>query len=192
VEQRDAAEASTGASAPARAGLWALRETPSPSAPHEAAAALSQPAKDIALADLRAESGPQRTPAPLKDISIQVGQTPQERVELHLTERAGELRVAVRAADPEMAHTLRQALPELVNRLEENGFRTEAWRPAGVVNGSGSPAETRESSPNSRGGDPQQQPGWSQQEGGQRDHRQPDRPKWVAELESSLEGGEES
>jgi hypothetical protein len=113
-------------------------------------------------------------------------------VDLHVTERSGEVHVAVRAADPELAHSLRQALPELVNRLEENGFRTEAWRPAGLVSGSGSPAETRESSNSPRNGDSQPQPGGSQREAGQHGQRQPDRPKWVAELESRLEGGEES
>jgi hypothetical protein len=191
ADPHDAADQAPAQSASARAGLWALREVSSQSASPEAVEASGAPVKDIAPTALHADSSPQKAPGPLKDLSIQVGQTPQEKVELHLTERAGEMRMAVRAADPEMAHTLRQALPELVNRLEENGFRTEGWRPAGTVSETGPLRETRESSSGSRGGDPQQQSGWSQQQGGQRGHSQSDRPKWVAELESSLEGGEE-
>lgn len=187
----DAADATPAQSASARAGLWALREVPPQNASPGAAETSGAPAKDPAPPVLRADSGPQKAPGPLKDISIQVGQTPQEKVELRVTERGGEMHMAVRAADPEMAHTLRQALPELVNRLEENGYRTEAWRPAGIVSGAGPLREARESSSNSRGGDPQQPSGGSQHEGGQRGHSQSGRPRWVAELESSLDGSEE-
>jgi hypothetical protein len=191
ADPHDAADGAPAQSASAKAGLWALREVSSQSASPQAAEASATPAKDLAPPALRVDSSPQKAPGPLKDLSIQVGQTPQEKVELHVTERAGEMRMAVRAADPEMAHTLRQALPELVNRLEENGFHAEAWRPAGIVSGAGPMREARESSSNSRNGDPQQQSGWSQQQGGQRGHSQSDRPRWVAELESSLEGGKE-
>jgi hypothetical protein len=191
VDPHDAADQAPAQNASARAGLWALREVSSQSASPQTAEASGAPVKDVAPPALRADSSPQKAPGPLKDISIQVGQTPQEKVDLHLTERAGEMRMAVRAADPEMAHSLRQALPELVNRLQENGFRAEAWRPAGIVSGTGPLRETRESPSNSRGGDPQQQSGWSQHQGGQRNQSQSDRPRWVAELESSLDGSEE-
>ncbi len=191
VDPPDPADQAPAQNASARAGLWALREVSSQSASPQTAEASGAPVKDLAPPALRADSSPQKAPGPLKDISIQLGQTPQEKVDLHLTERAGEMRMAVRAADPEMAHSLRQALPELVNRLQENGFRAEAWRPAGIVSGTGPLRETRESPSNSRGGDPQQQSGWSQHPGGQRNQSQSDRPRWVAELESSFDGSEE-
>jgi hypothetical protein len=188
---RDAADATAAHGASARAGLWAPQEAPARSALPEAAETPAQPVQDLNPPDARFEPSPSKVSAPLKDLSIQVGQTPEQRVDLRVTERAGELRVAVRAADPEMAHSLRQGLPELVNRLEDHGFRTEAWRPAGIVSASGPPSEARESSTNPRNGDPQPQSGSSRDQGGPRDHSQSDRPKWVAELESSLEGGEE-
>jgi hypothetical protein len=191
VEPHGAASGNPAQDSSARADLWTLHEVPSPGAPRPAAEPSANPVKSLDVPDPRVEPGAHPPAGPLKDLSIQVGRTQQERVDLHLTERAGELRVAVRAADPEMAHTLRQTLPELVNRLEENGFRTEAWRPAGIVSGPGAPNETRASSSHSPQGDPQQQSGGSGQQGGQRQHNQSERPKWVAELESSLDGSEE-
>jgi hypothetical protein len=51
-------------------------------------------------------------------------------VELRLTERAGEIRVAVRTADSHLAGTLRESLPALSSRLADSGFHAESWHPA--------------------------------------------------------------
>ena len=47
-----------------------------------------------------------------------------------LTERAGEVRVAVRTTDSQLAGSLRQNLPGLSARLDASGYRTESWHPA--------------------------------------------------------------
>ncbi len=51
-------------------------------------------------------------------------------VQVHLRDQAGELRVAVRTADGELAHSLREGLPELVQQLGRQGYEAEVWRPA--------------------------------------------------------------
>lgn len=47
------------------------------------------------------------------------------RVELNITDRGGEVRVAVRTPDLAIRQTLRTELPALVDRLQQNGYRAE-------------------------------------------------------------------
>jgi hypothetical protein len=120
-----------------------------------------------------------------------VRQSNQESVELRVVQREGELHGAVRTGDADLAHGLRQGLPELVDRLDQGGFRPEAWRPAGVVTAPEPSSQTHSRASESQNPDSQSQPGWSHQERGQRDHNQSNRPKWVEELEGNLAGGRE-
>lgn len=52
-----------------------------------------------------------------------------EQVSLRVVERAGEVQVAVRTADPQLADALRQNLGDLVSELAGRGYRTETWQP---------------------------------------------------------------
>jgi hypothetical protein len=55
-------------------------------------------------------------------------------VDVHLTERAGQVHVAVRTPDAGLQTSLRQDLGTLVNSLERAGFHTEAAVPhAGIL-----------------------------------------------------------
>jgi hypothetical protein len=112
-------------------------------------------------------------------------------VDVRVTQQAGEVRVAVHTGDADLAHGLRQGLSDLVGRLEENGYRAEAWRPAGVTTPVGQASESSHSSNNSRNTDSQAQPGWSQQDSGRRNQNQSNQPRWVEELESSMPSGGE-
>jgi hypothetical protein len=128
---------------------------------------------------------------PLKDLSIQVGQTQNDKVELRVVERSGEVQVAVRATNPDVAQGLRQGLPDLVDRLEQNGFRAEAWRPGVAATAVPGMGETRQRPMQSQHDQSQQQ----SQSGGQQQSRQQNRqnqsyrPQWVQELEGNLSGG---
>ena len=172
-------------------GAWVLSEGPARGVAQPAAETASRQPERPEATPLRAEEGTPKTLAPLKDLSVQVRQSNQESVELRVVERDGELHVAVRTGDADLAHGLRQGLPELVDRLDQGGFRTEAWRPAGVVSAPEPSSQAHTRSSESRNPDSQSQPGWSQQERGQRDHNQSNRPKWVEELEGNLAGGGE-
>jgi hypothetical protein len=46
-----------------------------------------------------------------------------------VVERAGEVRVAVRASDPQLAGSLRDNLGDLVSNLAGRGYRAETWQP---------------------------------------------------------------
>jgi len=132
--------------------------------------------------------GPAKRAEPLRDLSIQLGQGNQEKVELRVSERAGEVRVAVRTADIGLQNGLRESLPELVHRLEGQGYRADAWRPSGVVSATTPLTEASQSSSDFQSGDSQTKQGWSQQERGQHDHNHSQRPQWVEELEANLAG----
>ena len=137
-------------------------------------------------------SDPSAKPAgPLKELAIQVGQTSHEKVELRVVDRAGELQVAVRASNADLAQGLRQGLSDLVDRLEQNGFRAEAWRPgmaASTVPGTAD-ARQKQAQFQNEGGQPQS--GGSPQ-GRQQNGQNQSRPRWVQELEGSLTGGQSS
>jgi hypothetical protein len=187
------------ADAPEAAGLrtetsraaWVVAEGSARGASQPAAETASRPAERLEATPIRAEESAPKPAAPLKDLSVQVGQSGQESVELRVIEQEGELRVAVRTGDADLAHGLRQGLPELVDHLDQGGFRAEAWRPSGVVSAPEPSSQAQSRSSESRNADSQSQPGWSQQERGQRDHNQSNRPKWVEELEGNLAGGGE-
>jgi hypothetical protein len=73
---------------------------------------------------------PTTRPAAAHDIQLQVGAEENSRVEVRVTERAGDVHVSVSTADTRLAGELREDLPALASRLEQSGFRAETWHPA--------------------------------------------------------------
>jgi len=131
---------------------------------------------------------PVKPAEPLKQLSIQVGDSRQDRVELRVVERAGELQVSVRSASPEVTQGLRQGLSDLVGRLEQSGFHAEAWRPGTTASGVQGTVETRQESAQFQNNGSQGQPGSQQQNRQPGNQNQSPRPQWVEELEGSLTG----
>jgi hypothetical protein len=64
------------------------------------------------------------------DIKLQIAGEGDQRVEVRLTERGGDVFVAVRTPDGRLASDLRQDLPNLAARLEQSGYRATTWQPA--------------------------------------------------------------
>lgn len=106
-----------------------------------------------------------KPPAAARNIQLDVNGG-DRRVEVRLTERGGEVQVAVRTADTHLAGALREDLPALSSRLAESGFRAETWHPAppAASTGAGEWHKLTEPSP---GGTPQDPNGRSRQNGGQ-------------------------
>jgi hypothetical protein len=80
----------------------------------------------------RSQSGPAAEPArpaAAHDIQLQVGGEGTSRVEVRVSERAGDVQVSVRTPDSHLAGELREDLPALATRLEQSGFRAETWHP---------------------------------------------------------------
>jgi hypothetical protein len=75
------------------------------------------------------EPAPTRATSPAREIRLELAQG-EGRVEVKLTEKAGELKVAVRTVDIHLAERLRTELPALSSRLEQGGLRAETWQPS--------------------------------------------------------------
>jgi hypothetical protein len=65
-----------------------------------------------------------------RDIKLQLAGVGPQRVDVHLTERAGQVQVAVRTPDSHLAGALRENLPTLSARLADSGIRSETWHPS--------------------------------------------------------------
>ena len=165
--------------APTNPEVSAAPATPSPTPPKPVEAAWAP------------QSQPKAAAAPLKDISFQVAQSGTQKVEVRVVQQSGELRIAVRTPDSDLAHGLQQGLSDLVGRLQENGFRTEAWRPGGYTVQAAPASESRSSQSSSQNRDSQSYSGSHQQEG-ERRQNQSNRPGWIEEMENSTTGSEQS
>ena len=112
-------------------------------APPDHAAPASAPVRALpapAVADAIRASEPTSSSAPAAasggpahEIVVRVARPESSPVDLQVTQRAGEVRVAVRTADPAMQVSLRQELPTLVNSLERAGYHAETFTPADTM-----------------------------------------------------------
>ncbi len=131
--------------------------------------------------------------APMKDIAVRVETAAGQNVDVRIVQRAGDLQIAVTAADVDTTQGLRHGLSELTNRLNESGYHAETWRPGQAAATSEPSAESGNSSQHHPpSGNSQSNSGWSQQNSGQRQNNPSNRPRWVQELDSKLTGAAES
>jgi hypothetical protein len=151
-----------------------------------AAKALPTPETKLCAA-LETEPAAVKQPAQAREIRLEVG-SDSDRVEVKLSERAGELKVSVRTPDSHLAERLRADLPTLSARLEESGLRAETWRPS-VAGGN----ETRTAHEVSTAGfgDQPRDPESGRQQREQQRHREPQQPRVMEENETSKEKGQE-
>lgn len=77
------------------------------------------------------ESAAPRT-EPARDISFRMGSGSANAVDIKLTERAGQIRVAVHSADPALTRSLQANVTELAGKLEKSGFHAETFLPNGA------------------------------------------------------------
>jgi hypothetical protein len=134
--------------------------------PERAAAAAPQTA---APPEPGAGAEASKPPAAARNIQFDVNGG-DRRVEVRLTERGGEVQVAVRTPDANLASALREDLPALSSRLAESGFRAETWHPASPGTSSGAPSgqgDWHKLTEPSAGGPPQDPNGRPRQNGGQ-------------------------
>lgn len=111
------------------------------------------------------------TPGPA-GINIALNENGQ-RVELRVMERAGDIHVAVRTPDSQLATAMREQLPSLSSKLDQAGFHAEMWRPGASTaehkiadsTGSGASSDGRQSSDERERRDGQQQHGNPRQQG---------------------------
>ncbi len=147
------------------------------------------PSQAPELRAIRADDPPQ-APKPLNNILLQVNKSADEKVIVRLVQQSGELRLAVRTDDSELAHGLQDGLPELVGKLQGSGYRADTWHPVQSSVAAGPTLENPGTSNHSRQGDPQSQSGGSQQNDGRQQQNKHNQPRWAEEMEFSLTGKE--
>ncbi len=128
---------------------------------------------------------------PAHQISLSVPSGNDQKVEIRLTERAGEILVSVRTPDQTLAHSLRDDLGSLTGKLNQSGYSTEAFAPTGSAgsNLSDRGADRRGTSDEreSDGGQKQntgQQSSGDEQQSGQNGRGK--RPAWLEQLNLSM------
>jgi len=125
-----------------------------------------------------------RTTESVRNISLRLSSADQGSVQVRLSERAGELHVSVRTPDTGLTRGLRDGLPDLMGRLQVNGYRAETWQPGG--NGSNA-GQDHGRDANGHGNSQQRNGGGSQQQNSQDQQQDESTPQWVRELESSIQ-----
>ncbi|MBV8845578.1 MAG: flagellar hook-length control protein FliK [Bryobacterales bacterium] len=121
-----------------------------------------------ALRNLGPEApAPVNPPSPAHEIAVRINRA-EQAVDVHLTERGGQVHVAVRTPDPALQSSLRQDLGALVRSLDRAGYHAEASAPPSV-NSTESPSSQmngnssqQQESGSSSGGRPGDQPSGQQ------------------------------
>ena len=119
----------------------------------------------------------------VSDVRLQVTGSDNQRVDVRVMDRGGELRVSVRADDPSLVRSLQDNVADLSTRLDQARFRSEVWTPR-----TQSISQTDSASTNSRtfsnGGETSGRDGRGQQQNG----RQQQQPSWVDDFEENPAG----
>jgi len=141
-----------------------------------------EPAPATPEAPLGAGKPPQAEPLveqhlPVRTLTLATSSEHGTRVAVHLADRGGQIHVSVRTSDAELASRLRRSVSELVNQLEQAGYRAEpvpvlaeklAWQAGSDGNPeAGSQSGAGDQSPAGREGSQQS---WRQQQHQPRSH----------------------
>jgi hypothetical protein len=147
------------------------------SGPNRSNAAAPPPAETANRpADVQLAADPPKPAGAAREMRFAVGGGDQ-RVEVRVAERGGEVHVAVSTPDQRLAGSLRDDLPSLTAKLESAGLRTETWR-GGPASGAG-PERPAENTSRTQSQDSQDQPGRDGRR--QQDDLPPQRPKRPAD-----------
>ena len=169
VEKRQPPEPSS-AQIPNRVAATAYAASPEPA--HAEPRAPFTPPPAPARASEHPEPAPSALPQAARDIRLRLAGDEKAGVEVRMIERAGEVRVAVRSADAELAQSMRSGLSDLAEKLSGRGFSNEIWRPE-PVSEKNNPASANPGHP---GQGKQQEPGGQQSR--QQQSGKP-RPEWL-------------
>jgi hypothetical protein len=129
-----------------------------------------------------------QTPAPsanntIRDVRLQVTGSDDQRVDVRVMDRGGELRVSVRADDPSLVRSLQDNVADLSTRLDQAHFQSEVWTPRTQAI-----SQTDSASTNGRtfsnGGETSGGSGQGQQQNG----RQQQQPAWMDDFDETPAG----
>jgi hypothetical protein len=94
---------------------------------------------------------------PVRDLSIRIGDSPGNQVDVKIQERGGEVHVAVLSSSPSLNNDLRQQVGDLVGKLDRAGYHAETFKPS-------TSTTSQQASNQSDAGQQQSSPGSQQQQ----------------------------
>jgi hypothetical protein len=120
-----------------------------PSAPPADPAPIARATSAAPLSPAMEDAAPQ----PVRELSIRISDGTSRSADVRITDRAGEVRVSVRSADPELNTSLRDGLSGLASQLDRHPVSSEIWHPAVTPSRA---AEDRQQNQGDSGGEAQQ------------------------------------
>jgi hypothetical protein len=133
------------------------------------------------------EINPTVQPQAARQISLKLTGPDSTKVDLQLTERSGKMQITVRTPDHALAKSMQSDLSELVGRLENKGFKAEAWIPASGRHAEAAAVPQQSSQGNSQNPAERQSGGSGsppqQQRQGQNESNQRRQARWKTQLE---------
>ncbi|HEY6392898.1 MAG TPA: hypothetical protein VIX89_16575 [Bryobacteraceae bacterium] len=128
-------------------------------------------------------------PQQARHISLKLTGPDSTKVDLQLTERSGKMQIAVRTPDHALAKSMQTDLSDLVGRLENRGFKAEAWIPTSGRHAEATAPPQQSSQGNSQNHQGRHSSGsgagQQQQRHGQNDSNQRQQARWKAQLEET-------
>jgi hypothetical protein len=126
-------------------------------------------------------------------IDLRIGGTENSGVDVRVSQRAGDVQVTVRTPDTGLAQSLRDHLPELSDRLSQNGVHGDVWQstPAQTSADTNSNQSDQSGADAWRGqgqGQQQQRQQQEQEQAGSQQQKQ-EQPSWLSELNMAQNGG---
>jgi hypothetical protein len=149
----------------------------------DATHALDRPA-DVRSADVDQAPPASTNLTAVRDVRLQVSGSDNQRVDVRVMDRGGELRVSVRADDPSLVRSLQDNVGDLSTRLDQARFQSEVWTPRMEAASQTDSANTNGNGRAfSNGGETFGRDGQGQQNG-----RQQQQPFWVDDFEENPAG----
>jgi len=119
----------------------------------------------------------------VRDVHMQLTGSENQRVDVRVLDRGGELRVSVRADDPSLVRSLQDNMADLSTRLDQAHFRSEIWTPRTEAV-SRSDSSSTNGRTLSNGNESFGQNGQGRQQNG----RQNQQPAWMDDFEETTPG----
>jgi hypothetical protein len=137
------------------------------------------------IAPSEPEIKPGVAPSITRQISLNLSTDDSTQVHIGLSERAGQVLVAVRTPDHELAQSLQTNLGDLIGRLDGKGIKTESWIPAVARQDAALP---QSSNSNTSFNQPQSGPwyGSGQQRQGQNSSNRRQKARWATQLQETI------
>ena len=157
---------------------------PPASAGNKTETPLAAAADAVRNSEPAAPPAPAAPGAPIQEIAVRIARPEAPAVDLQVTERGGEIHVAVRTADAGLQTSLREDLGTLTTSLERAGYHAETFVPSAAAPQSAAQMGSREDRQGSQQGSGR---GGSQSDSSQeRQQRQRPQsgPDWLEELEN--------